>query len=136
MEGCTTDFMGGVTREAVSPAVQPVSNMVREFPLPCNWHGETLEWIGTLKTALEASDTYRMVELGAGWAPWTAITGRPARMRGIEDICLRAVEGHAGNVAMARQHLRDADLPKRRPSFGEPSSAGPMASPSVPGMRR
>lgn len=102
--------MGGITRETVSPAVQSVSKTVQEFPLSCNWHGETLEWIGTLKSALEASKIYRVVELGAGWAPWTAIAGRAARMRGIEDIHLLAVEGHAGNVAMARQHLRDNDF--------------------------
>ena len=37
------------------------------------FHGDTLEWVGALRAALEASGTFTMIELGAGWAPWCVI---------------------------------------------------------------
>jgi hypothetical protein len=103
----TTDFMGGITSETVSEVVVPHCNSIQKFPIPGNWHGDTLEWMGTLKSALDGKYRYRMAELGAGWAPWCAIAGRAAKMRGLDDIRLFAVEGHAGNVALANKHLAE-----------------------------
>ena len=105
-----TDFMGGITSEKVSEAIKPYCNSVQKFPIPSNWHGDTLEWLGTLKSVLNANEHYRMAELGAGWAPWCAIAGRAAKMRGLRDIKLLAVEGHAGNVDLARKHIAENEM--------------------------
>jgi hypothetical protein len=111
--GYATDFMGGITSENVSDVVIPYCNSIQKFPIPGNWHGDTLEWMGTLKSTLNANQRYRMAELGAGWAPWCAIAGRAAKMRGLNDIKLLAVEGHAGNVALARKHLAENGISER-----------------------
>jgi len=55
-------------------------------------HG-TSEWVGTLRSVLEAQGKFTAMELGAGWAPWLTVCERAARLRGIENVDLTGVEG-------------------------------------------
>ena len=57
-------------------------------------HG-TSEWVGTLRSILEAKDKLTVMELGAGWGPWLIAAHRIASLRGIKKIDLTGVEGSA-----------------------------------------
>jgi FkbM family methyltransferase len=57
-------------------------------------HG-TSEWVGTLRSILEARDKLTVMELGAGWGPWLIAAHRIASLRGIKKIDLTGVEGSA-----------------------------------------
>jgi FkbM family methyltransferase len=55
-------------------------------------HG-TSEWVGTLRSVLEAKGKFTAMELGAGWGPWLIASQNAARSKGIEAIDLTGVEG-------------------------------------------
>ena len=65
------------------------------------------EWVGTLRSVLEARNRLVVMELGAGWAPWLVGAAVAARRVGITDVRLIGVEGSAGHVRFMDQHLRD-----------------------------
>ena len=68
-------------------------------------HG-TSEWVGTLRSVLEADNSFTAMELGAGWAPWLVASQRAARLRGIEEIDLTGVEGSAEHHAFMLDNFR------------------------------
>ena len=68
------------------------------------------EWIGSLRSVLEAKDRLVVVELGAGWGPWLVSCALAARRRGVEDMRLIGVEGSAEHHEFMRQHFRDNGL--------------------------
>lgn len=57
-------------------------------------HG-TSEWVGTLRSILEAKGKLTVMELGAGWAPWLIASNKIASLRGIQEVDLTGVEGSA-----------------------------------------
>ena len=67
------------------------------------------EWIGTLRSVMEAASTGRFVavELGAGWAPGLVGAATAAKTRGINTIKLAGLEGSAHHFAFMHQHFRD-----------------------------
>lgn len=110
--GFIIDFMGNKTRTSVVSHLSANDGRVEDdYPIPGNFHGETLEWLGTLRSADEAKQRFVMIELGAGWAPWCAIGFRAAQRLGIKDISLIAVEGDEGHIGYARQHAIDNAIP-------------------------
>jgi len=68
------------------------------------------EWIGSLRSVLEARDRLVVMELGSGWAPWLVTCALAARRRGIDDIALIGVEGSAQHHGFMRQHFIDNGL--------------------------
>jgi FkbM family methyltransferase len=68
------------------------------------------EWVALLTAVVEARERFVLVELGAGWGPWTVAGARAAQQRGIRDITLVAVEADPGHIAFLRQHFRDNGL--------------------------
>ncbi len=72
-----------------------------ETPLPPpNEH--YFDWVATLESVNAASGTFRMAELGAGWAPWLvrgalACRQRPA-IEAVELVAVEADETHHGWV--------------------------------------
>lgn len=76
-------------------------------------HG-TPEWIGTLRSILEAGDTFTAIELGAGWAPWLIVCDRAARKRGISRISLTGVEGSAEHHGFMLDNFRANGLDPER----------------------
>jgi FkbM family methyltransferase len=100
--GFITNFLGGLT-DVRFVALPAHSGTVEGFPIPGNFHGDTLEWMGTLQAVLEASTRFYMLELGAGWAPWCTIGYTAARQRRISEIKVIGVEGDAGHI----EYIRD-----------------------------
>ena len=109
--GFVTNFMGGRLASTSSRASKRYPGAVEGVPIPGNCHGDALEWLGTLRAVQEGGEGFTVLELGAGWAPWCAIAHRGARMRGIADIRVVAVEGEAGHIGFIHEHFRDNDVP-------------------------
>jgi len=68
-------------------------------------HG-TKEWIGTLRSVLDAGGTFVGIELGAGWAPWLVICHGAAQVKGIDDVRLTGVEASEEHFAFMQRHFR------------------------------
>ena len=77
------------------------------MPVPCDYHAEAAEWIGLLKTVQSAGERWAGMELGAGFGPWIVAGANAARLKGISDIRLCAVEADAQHFESLRQHLQD-----------------------------
>ncbi len=106
------DFLGVCTRLSyVNTVPAQFSGHVFGYPDPQTFslHSEA-EWIGVLRSVLEAKGRLVAFELGAGWGPWLVTAAVAARRRGIRDIQLVGVEGSAEHVAFMHQHLVDNDL--------------------------
>jgi len=101
--GFITNFLGGLTDVKFVPGIDSLSGAVEGYPIPGNFHGETLEWVGTLRSVRDAHDSFTMLELGAGWAPWCVIGYLAAKQCGIERIKVIGVEGDAGHVKFMRE---------------------------------
>ena len=108
--GSWCDFLGVRTRCAFLPdGYDGLSPFAMQGP-PGSVGGplhDKEEWVGTLRSLLEARDRLVVVELGAGWAPWLVAAAVAARCIGISDIRLIGVEGSAGHVGFMDQHMRD-----------------------------
>lgn len=103
-----TNFLGVKTRCAFQAPLIPFDGLVEGFPEPVgSTQGETAEWIGTLRAVLEAKSSFRMLELGAGYGPWMAITYAASVQRGIADIKVYGVEGDANHVTFMRANMVD-----------------------------
>lgn len=105
------NFFGSVTRLSfLPPAYGDRAGWVESVPQRdgAGMHGMA-EWVGTLRAVLEAraSGRLRVIELGAGWAPWLVVAALAARRQGIEDVRLVGVEGSADHHAFMFQHFRD-----------------------------
>jgi len=110
--GFVTNFLGARTRCLSQTPLLPFDGTVEGLPVPVgSTQGETAEWIGTLRSVAEAQGRFRLLELGAGYGPWMAITHIAARQRGITDIHVYGVEGDIGHVEFAHTNMRDNDIP-------------------------
>ena len=106
--GFVTDFIGSRSRTAsLWDGVEHLDGQVLPQPVPADYHAETIEWIGMLKSVLAARRCFAAMELGAGMAPWLVASATAARLRGIHDIHLTGVEGDPGRFELMVQHLRD-----------------------------
>lgn len=103
--GFVTNFMGGVVDVRFIDWLAAMSGAVEGYPIPANIHGYTIEWLGTLRSVLDAKTSYSIVELGAGWAPWCAVGYVAAKKMGIKDISLIAVEGDRGKIPFIRDNF-------------------------------
>ena len=101
--GFVTNFLGGLTDVRFVAGIASLSGSVEGYPIPGNFHGDTLEWIGTLRSALDARNSFTMLELGAGWGPWCVIGYIAAKQLGIEKIKVIGVEGDAGHIDFIRE---------------------------------
>lgn len=71
---------------------------------PANEH--YFDWVATLTAVDRASGTFRMAELGAGWAPWLARAALAARQRpAIHRLELVAVEADQTHFDWVGQHF-------------------------------
>lgn len=103
------DFIGTATdvryrRGWAEHAVAEGRNVTPPQP-PANEH--YFDWVATLQAVDRAGDVFRMAELGAGWAPWTARAALACRQRpAIRRLELIAVEADEHHHAWAVEHLR------------------------------
>ena len=107
--GFLKDYLGVRTRPAsLAEPVRVLAGHLQEIPVPGgDWHAETIEHIGLLKSVLDAKGRYRVMELGAGWGPWLVSGAVAARHLGVEAIDMLGVEADQGHYASLRQHLMD-----------------------------
>jgi FkbM family methyltransferase len=119
-----TNFMGGKLSVGFIAGLEPLSGSIEDIPIPGNCHGDALEWLGTLRAVQEARDRFAMIELGAGWAPWCAIGHQGARMRGIDDIRVVALEADAGHIGFIEEHFRTNGVPPQQATILH-GAAGP-----------
>ena len=108
--GSWYDFLGVRTRCAFLPdGYDSLSPFAMQGP-PGSASGplhDKEEWLGTLRSLLEARERLVVMELGAGWAPWLVSAAVGAARVGISDVQLVGVEGSAGHVGFMEQHMRD-----------------------------
>lgn len=102
------DFLGGATRVAynrgwASHAMAAGRKLTFGLP-PANEH--YLDWIALLTAVSKASDTFRMAEFGAGWAPWLVRGALAARQKGMASQLL-AVEADPTHFGWVREHFVD-----------------------------
>jgi FkbM family methyltransferase len=106
--GFVTDFIGSRSRTAsLWEGLEHLDGQVLPRPVPADYHAETIEWIGVLKSVLTAQGSFAAMELGAGMGPWLVASATAARLRDIHDIHLIGVEGDPGRFEWMVQHLRD-----------------------------
>lgn len=105
--GFIIDFLGVRTRATYSPGFASYSGRVLGVPVPGDFHAETAEWLGLLKSVRSASRCYRAMELGAGWGPWLIAGATAARRLGISDLKLYGVEADTGRATFLEQHFAD-----------------------------
>jgi len=108
--GFVTNFLGGLTDVRFVAGTESLSGVVEGYPIPGNFHGDTLEWVGTLRAVLAANSSFTMLELGAGWAPWCVIGYLAAKQRRVEKIRVIAVEGDSGHVTFIRESFAANEL--------------------------
>jgi FkbM family methyltransferase len=106
--GFLVDFVGSRIRTtSLWKEARTLDGQLLGFPLPADFHAEAIEWIGLLKAVRGASGQYVAMELGAGFGPWIVAGAVAAKLRGIKDIRLCAVEGDGGHFRFLRQHFAD-----------------------------
>lgn len=107
------DIFGSITRvRYLDPNVAHMAGYVyRSIPRERepSLHG-TSEWVGTLRSVLEARDSFTAMELGAGWGPWLVVSQAAARLRGIDRIDLTGVEGSADHHGFMIDNFRNNGL--------------------------
>ena len=106
--GFIVDFLGVRTRVAHATPFTSLDGQVFGTPVPLgDFHAETIECVGLLKSVLTARKRYVALELGAGWGPWLISGATAAKRRGIKDIRLHGVEGDPEHFASMQTHFRD-----------------------------
>jgi len=109
-EGAFRDFLGNETRVSfLPPEYAAKSGKVDAHPSQSGIHGLP-EWVGTLRSVVEARGQVTAMELGAGWAPWLVSVATAARKLGHDKVKLIAVEGSAEHFGYVRQHFLDNGL--------------------------
>jgi len=104
------DFLGGKTRVAFKNGwakhAKPEGQKVTVGLPPHNEH--YFDWIATLNAVKNASGTFRMAELGAGWAPWLVHAALACKQNtAITRTELLAVEADATHFEWISDHFRD-----------------------------
>lgn len=117
VEGAFRDIFGAITRvRYLDRNLHHLAGYVYgSIPRPREGglHG-TSEWVGTLRSILEAKDKLTVMELGAGWAPWLVASHVIARERGITDVDLTGVEGSAEHYGFMMDNFRANDIDPER----------------------
>lgn len=106
------DWDGIRTRIAMLPwaPTELAGRVNTSLPIPDDgYRSEDVEY-ASLAAALEsARDTFRIVEIGAGWAPWAVAGVVHARRRGLAASAI-AVEADQTRSSWAMQHAIDNDV--------------------------
>lgn len=106
--GFVTDFHGSRARiSSLWDGLQHLDGVVLPKPVPGDYHADTTEWLGVLKSVLASRDCFVAMELGAGIGPWLVASNVAARLRGIDNIRLLGVEADPGRFALMVQNFHD-----------------------------
>ena len=112
-DGYFKDFVGVLSDINFVGHWSHLDGHVFDLPLPetDGAHAETIEWVGLLKAVATCKDSFRAMELGAGWAPWLVDGIFAARQIGITDYFICGVEADPGKYKMMQQHLDNNGIP-------------------------
>jgi FkbM family methyltransferase len=106
--GFLKDYLGVRTRpEMVPEFVRHLAGIHQGIPVPEDWNAEAPEHIGLLKSVLDASNNYSIMELGASWGDWMVAGAAAARHLGIKEIHMLGVDPDAGHFGSIHTHLID-----------------------------
>jgi FkbM family methyltransferase len=107
-EGFVTDEYGIRTRAAhLWPGARHLAGHKLGYPVPGDFKWEVAEWLGLLRAVSTAGSTFRAMELGAGYGAGVVSAGVLARLRGITDIRLTAIEADPQHFAFLHEHFAD-----------------------------
>lgn len=107
------DFLGVATdvsykQDWEKHAVKRGARYLPDYP-PVNEH--YFDWIALLECVRAAAGTFRMIELGAGWAPWLVRAAFAARhVSSISDLEFAGVEADETHYRWIKDHFLDNDL--------------------------
>lgn len=121
--GFVTDFLGTRTRTYYVHGLNALDGVVEGLPNPGNFHASTVEWVGVLRSALDADRRFVAVELGAGWGPWLTACAAACSRKGIPDVKLVGVEAAGTHFEFMKQHFRDNGLDPERHTLLHGASA-------------
>jgi FkbM family methyltransferase len=107
------DFIGARTRVSYKRAwanyAIPAGKGITPGLPPKNEH--YFDWIVILEAVSRARGTFRMAELGAGWAPWTVRAALATRqMLEVDQLELLAIEADPTHYGWMLEHFQDNDL--------------------------
>ena len=106
------DWDGIRTRISLLPWAPPelAGRVSTDLPIPDDgYRSEDAEYAALAQALATARDTFRIVEIGAGWAPWSVSGIVQARRRGLRAAGI-AVEADEARSAWALQHAADNDV--------------------------
>ncbi|MDI1291059.1 MAG: hypothetical protein PSX37_14045 [bacterium] len=106
------DWAGVRTRVGMLPWAPQELRGVRNTGLPIpddGYRSEDVEYAALAQALSTASDTFRIVEVGAGWAPWVVAGVVVARRMGLRP-CGIAVEADLRRSEWALQHALDNNV--------------------------
>lgn len=136
-DGFLVDWMGVRTRIAMLPwAPRELAGTVsRELPIPDDgYRSEDSEYAALAVALATARHTFRIVEVGAGWAPWAVAGVVVARRLGLAARAI-AVEADPVKADWAEQHARDNDLTVQRIEGSPQEIAEALAAPQAADLR-
>lgn len=112
-EDCASNYLGTILKaDYYIPGAKEVTRRRDSkdgLDLPAFDSGY-FEWVDVLQSAADASDSYCMVEMGAGFGRWTAIATMAARQRGIDDIRTYSVEAEPTHAQWMRRVFADNQM--------------------------
>lgn len=106
------DWDGIRTRIAMLPFAPPelAGRVNTTLPIPDDgYRSEDVEYASLAAALNSARGTFRIVEVGAGWAPWAVAGVVHARRRGLAAFAI-AVEADETRSSWAMQHALDNDV--------------------------
>ena len=109
---CYVDWDGVRTRVAMLPFMpaELAGRTNDTLPIPTDgYRSEDTEYVSLAQALATADTTFRIVEIGAGWAPWSVAGIVQARRRGLRARGI-AVEADTERSDWAMQHASDNDV--------------------------
>jgi hypothetical protein len=106
------DWDGIRTRIGMLPWAPPelAGRVSTSLPIPDDgYRSEDVEYASLAAALASATETFRIVEIGAGWAPWSVAGIVQARRRGLAASGI-AVEADDTRSCWAMQHAADNDV--------------------------
>ncbi|MBM3670286.1 MAG: hypothetical protein FJW97_09800 [Actinobacteria bacterium] len=110
-----TDWMGVRTRMSMLPwAPQELAGTVAaHHPIPDDgYRSEDFEYVALARALDVQTNLFQMIEIGAGWAPWSVAAIVTCRSRGREARAI-AVEADSRRVEWAVRHAEDNGITVR-----------------------
>lgn len=106
------DWAGVRTRTGMLPWApdELAGTTSADLPIPSDgYRSEAEEYVGLAVALAGAGETFTMIEVGAGWAPWAVMGAVCARRLGKQARCI-AVEADPTKADWAAQHALDNGL--------------------------